>query len=89
MTTTEIEYRPGMTFGDFQTMMAQRRAAIAPVSIPLEVGDVCEHPFGDVRKVIRAKRVPGVERDQIRVLVEYECASCDTWLGHDRKQFRT
>lgn len=84
MTTTEpIQYRRGMKYGDFLTMMEQRRAA-ADAPVDLLPADECSHPYERLVTTIRGKRAPG----GVRVIVDYSCGECDTFLGHDRKGFR-
>lgn len=85
MTTTDpIQYRRGMSYRDFLAMLEQRRIAESVALVP---ADTCPHPYERLVTAIRGKRVPaGVPA--VRIIVEYTCGDCGTFLGHDRKNFR-
>lgn len=81
-----IQYRRGMPYGEFLEMMAQRRA-VADMPVDLLPEEECVHPYERLVTTIRGKRPPaGVP--QVKIVVDYTCGECGSFLGHDRKAFR-
>jgi hypothetical protein len=85
-----IRWRKGMTFAEFEAMIAAHRAEEAaarrrrlPVDDDVEAA-LCEHPFERLMTEIHGRKIDG----GVRITVDYNCGDCNQFLGHERKGFK-
>jgi hypothetical protein len=73
-----MSYRKGMTFGQFNDMMAASRQSAEELPVP------CVHPFEVTGMQWHARKTPG----HVMVTIDYVCPDCGKTVARSKRDIR-